>query len=645
MARAAAAGRALYELLWPERIKETSREDRNLRLVVDEKAAAFPWELLDDRRPWLRSAASGGGEPPKPAAVRSGLVRQLVQSQFREKVAAPAGRKRALVVGDPRAEPEPGFAPLPGAEEEAYLVAERLKRAGYEVTHLAGAAVAPEQVVAALFDQAWNILHIAAHGVVDHEHLGPDGARSKQTGIVLGGGLFLGPSILDRLAVVPAIVFVNCCHIGRIDPTAEADRLAQLGRRPNLAASVAVQLVRMGVRGVVAAGWAVDDVNAGRFADRFYEGVLGGLAFGRAVLEARKAIYRAGGQDTTWGAYQCYGEPDWRMADDAAEQGQGSPRPLPSLAEAVALAEQIREAAQVGLDRDHDGQRARLDALNLARRRNRFLDCPELQVALAEAYGELGSLQKAVRYYDSAIGAQRGSVPLRALEQRANLMARHAVRSLAPRPTKKQRATAVAAIEAAVGSLDTLIALAGPTVERQNLRGSAYKRLASVQRGKDRADALVLMRAAYAEAQTLALGLGDDAFYSELMVLTAEVLEQHLSGTGDAQARSERLRAIAATQRARAEPDDFWGGVAIGDALLLAAIADGVISAEEEGDVVAAYLDPWRRGGSRLKLSSVTEQLEFLAVMLADGPEATEQARQTLIVSLNRIRGQVAKPG
>ena len=63
------------------------------------------------------------------------------------------------------------------------------------------------------------------------------------------------------------------------------------------------------------------------------------------------------------------------------------------------------------------------------------------------------------------------------------------------------------------------------------------------------------------------------------------------------------------------------------------------------GEIVAAYLDPWRRGGSRLKLSSVTEQLEFLAVMLADGPEATEQARQTLIASLNRIRGRVAKPG
>ena len=91
--------------------------------------------------------------------------------------------------------------------------------------------------------------------------------------------------------------------------------------------------------------------------------------------------------------------------------------------------------------------------------------------------------------------------------------------------------------------------------------------------------------------------------------------------------------------------DDFWAGVAVGDALLLAAIGDGEISAAEEQEIVAAYLDPWRRGGSRLKLSSVTEQLEFLAVMLADGPEATGQARQALIVSLNRIRGRVAKIG
>ena len=85
------------------------------------------------------------------------------------------------------------------------------------------------------------------------------------------------------------------------------------------------------------------------------------------------------------------------------------------------MAERIREAAQVGLNRDHVGLRADLDALNQARRRNPALDRPELQAALAEAYGELGSLQKAVRYYERAIAAEQGSVSLKAIEQSANL--------------------------------------------------------------------------------------------------------------------------------------------------------------------------------------------------------------------------------
>ena len=51
---------------------------------------------------------------------------------------APADRRRALVVGDPRAEPQEGFPPLPGAEDESVAVAERLSAAGYQVTHLAG---------------------------------------------------------------------------------------------------------------------------------------------------------------------------------------------------------------------------------------------------------------------------------------------------------------------------------------------------------------------------------------------------------------------------------------------------------------------------------------------------------------------------
>ena len=643
--RPTAAGRALFELLWPERIKEMSREDRNVRLVLDERTAAFPWELLDDRRPWLETADAAGGERPKPAAVRAGLVRQLVQTQFREKVVAPADRRRALVVGDPRAEPQEGFPPLPGAEEESLAVAERLAGAGFQVTHLHGDKVTPEQVVSALFEQAWNIVHIAAHGVFDYKVRNPDGTSRRETGVVLGGGLFLGPSILDQLPVVPAIVFVNCCHLGHVDAAAEAANTALTGKRPDLAASVAVQLVRMGVRGVLAAGWPVDDINAGRFAGGFYDTMLRGGRFGEAVRAARLAIYREGSADTTWGAYQCYGEPDWRLEEDGALATPDERLVMPSLAEAVAMAERIRESAQVGLNRDHTGLRAELDALNQARRRNAQLDRPELQAALAEAYGELGSLQKAVRYYQGAIAAKQGAVSLKAIEQYANLKARLAVRRAAKAKAQEERDAAVAAIDEALDALDKLIALAGPTVERLNLKGSAYKRLAVVQHAQARKAALAQMRAWYQKAQELATREGDHAYYSQLMVITAEILAQHADGTpGDAE-RRKRLRRIAGSQRKGPDSTDFWAGVAVGDALLLAAIDNGEISAKEEAEIVQAYLEPWRRGGSRLKLSSVTEQLEFLAAMLAEGPPSKAPARQHLIAGLDRIRARIEKPG
>jgi tetratricopeptide (TPR) repeat protein len=263
---------------------------------------------------------------------------------------------------------------------------------------------------------------------------------------------------------------------------------------------------------------------------------------------------------------------------------------------------------------------------------------------LGQAYGELGSLPKAIRHYEAAIAAEHGLAPLAALEQLANLQARLAVRGLDPAPSPEDLAGRVAAIEAAIARLDQLLALAGPTVERHNLRGGAYKRLALIGRGKARRDALERMRACYAEALALAEQAGAPAAYPRLMAAAAEVLRHHATGGAIDGARSEELRRLAASERARAKPDDFWAGVAVGDALLLAAVADGTIRAEEEAEVARAYLDPWRCGGSRLKLSSVTEQLEFLAVVLAEGPKASEARRQAMVASLNRIRARVARP-
>ena len=75
-------GRALFELLWPASLKDQSADERPRRLTLDERSAAFPWELLDDRRPWLSDAEA----EKRPPAVRAGLVRQLLQTQFREDI-------------------------------------------------------------------------------------------------------------------------------------------------------------------------------------------------------------------------------------------------------------------------------------------------------------------------------------------------------------------------------------------------------------------------------------------------------------------------------------------------------------------------------------------------------------------------------
>ena len=60
---------------------------------------------------------------------------------------------------------------------------------------------------------------------------------------------------------------------------------------PMLAANLATQLIEMGVRGVIAAGWRVLDDAAKLFASTFYEAFLAGETFGEAVLAARRATF------------------------------------------------------------------------------------------------------------------------------------------------------------------------------------------------------------------------------------------------------------------------------------------------------------------------------------------------------------------
>ena len=86
--------------------------------------------------------------------------------------------------------------------------------------------------------------------------------------MVLDNGVFLTAVEVGQMQQVPELVFLNCCHLGQTGPDAAAPRTPAVEFN-RLAASVSRELIEMGVRAVVAAGWAVKDDDAKEFAEKF----------------------------------------------------------------------------------------------------------------------------------------------------------------------------------------------------------------------------------------------------------------------------------------------------------------------------------------------------------------------------------------
>lgn len=277
----------LYELLVPNELKERAMDQNRLLLVVDPKTARYPWELLQP----------ADSRDEEPLAVRTAMVRKL-QIETCRPSARPSGGRRALVVGNPKTSSKL-FGPLPGAEREAKLVDDLLGERFQVQLSLQETGL---DVVARIFEMPYRVLHIAAHGTYDAE-------KPLESGIVLDDGLFLTATELGSLTVIPDLVFLNCCYLGKIS---ETDTPAGRGFN-ELTASVAVQLMESGAKAVVAAGWAVEDNAALTFARVFYEEILAGRPLGDAVQDARRETFFGHRQVNTWGAYQAYGDPAFRL--------------------------------------------------------------------------------------------------------------------------------------------------------------------------------------------------------------------------------------------------------------------------------------------------------------------------------------------
>ena len=107
-----------------------------------------------------------------------------------------------------------------------------------------------------------------------------------------------------RARKVPRLVFANACFSGVLRESEHPDG-------PGLSrgvASIAEAFLERGVPNYIGTGWPVDDQQAVKTAQVFYDGMLQQQTLGRALQQARTAVFREQ-FGSSWGAYQLYGNP------------------------------------------------------------------------------------------------------------------------------------------------------------------------------------------------------------------------------------------------------------------------------------------------------------------------------------------------
>jgi hypothetical protein len=257
------------------------------------------------------------GDDAEPLAVRAQVARQL-RTTYSPATARRTGGSstlRALVIGDP-GDPAAGHG-LPGAQDEALAVRQLLLERGVDVDARIGAPSVPRtgklagieaanrlDVLDLLARGGYDVVHYAGHGDFD-----PD--RPERVGWQFASGLLTSNEIqvLDR---APSLIVANACLSARLS-TVGANRrpIKELERQSRLAPSLADEFLKLGVRDYVGTAWEVNDIGATSFAKELYAQLLDGRTLGRAMQEARGALWRSRRTfGSLWAAYQHYGDPN-----------------------------------------------------------------------------------------------------------------------------------------------------------------------------------------------------------------------------------------------------------------------------------------------------------------------------------------------
>jgi CHAT domain-containing protein len=573
--------RVLFDILLPKGIKDQIRDRTNLVFVVDATSAYFPWEMLAQR----------DGERVESLANRVGMIRQLVS---KDPPKLRTSRKlAATVVGAPFFKEPSRWPPLPGAQQEAQEVADKLKDAGYDVNPLLGEAATPIAILAGVLADN-RILHLAGHGVFNEK-------EPKSSGFVIGENLYLSAAEITSVEPVPELVFLNCCYGGSMPKELPGTHAPH-----RLAGTLASELIAMGVKAVVVSGWAVDDRAAKQFALDFYDALLGGAKFGDAVLRARTNTCREYPRTNTWGAYQCYGNPDFALDLGRGAEDSPSSSPTTYIARREAL-ERVRDIEARAVDVD-DATRTKLlsELATIDRNAAGRWDDGEMLFEIASAYAALQSDEEAVQAFHKSFAQSK--VPVKAVEQLANLLYRKAEKV-------KEETEHGELFEEARKHVQWTLDLQ-PTVERLCLMGSLYKRegLWALQRGAFEQRDENLQKALKWYEWACNPQKEKDPEFDPYPALNAAALE-FLLGKVD-QDWSSRLKLIGARAEKRALDGSVWDRTGLIDAALLQELqAKNLAQRPVQDSLIKRYKSAFQ-SATRRQRDSIVSQMQLIRDLL-----------------------------
>jgi pimeloyl-ACP methyl ester carboxylesterase len=610
--------RTMFELMIPKWLKESLSDFNNIVFALDQKAASYPWELIYDPETAMDS----------PLVVQVGFIRQFSTASFQERV-HDEQNNRVVVIGNPAGITD-NFPNLPGAASEARTVANMFEKHcdinGNKIFSVDSAINADSTTIMnKIFSQDFRILHLAGHGVLNYRPMeNNDNEPEIYTGMVLEKDVYLTANEIKNKKKIPELVFINCCYLGVLDSTNKQNEAPYDFNV--FAASLSQEFIEMGVKAVVAAGWAVDDLAAKTFAEKFYDSMLKGKSFGDAVKNARRETYRLHGETNTWAAYQCYGSPAYTLTK--RESGNVY---LVDIDEAFIEIHNLYEMAKTASEKGLEWIRANLMSFSeyLEQNHLNWMIDAKLLEAFGKAFGEAYWFEEAVKYYDRAIGSGESTAAIMAVEQSANFHVRLAVQRFNNDPAEYGRSKAK--IEAQIKRIEKLMDALGETPERWSIVGSGYKRLAQVTAGRSQTacnSALKSMESAYAKAWELKRtreGKEDPyPLINALIAASVQLLrskEPDKVRIADLKHLVEEAKSLAEKKRL-ASSDDFWARTGEAEAELVEQFHTYLskggkkFSRDVHDKLVRVYDDAWKQYGSARQLNSIIEHYAFLVAVL-----------------------------